>query len=102
MEQRKGFLASLFDFSFSEFITTKIIKILYGIGIFFAGLMALFVIVAAFRESPGYGILGLLILAPLVFLLHVIIARVWLEVIIVIFRIAEYARDIAAQGQRES
>jgi hypothetical protein len=38
--------------------------------------------------------------APLIFLLVVIIARVWLEIIIVVFRIAEYLRDMA--GERPS
>ncbi|MFP4687400.1 MAG: DUF4282 domain-containing protein, partial [bacterium] len=43
-----GFLASLFDFSFSNFITSKLVKIIYalallvicvsGVGIFFGGL----------------------------------------------------------------
>ena len=33
MEQKNGFFASLFDFSFTTFITTKIIKLLFGIGV---------------------------------------------------------------------
>jgi Domain of unknown function (DUF4282) len=41
-----------------------------------------------------------LIVAPLIFLLGVIIVRVWLEIIIVVFRIAEYLRDMA--GERPS
>ena len=31
MKEEKGVFASLFDFSFTEFITTKIIKVLYAL-----------------------------------------------------------------------
>jgi len=94
MELQKGFLASLFDFSFTEFITVKIIKILYGIIIFFAGLGVLYFIVSGFRLSVAMGILYIL-LSPVIFLLNVILARIWLEIVIVIFRIAENTQKIA-------
>jgi len=89
-----NFLSALFDFSFSEFVTTKIIKILYGILIVLAGVAALVAIISGFTNSVGQGIL-MLILSPLVFLLYVILARVWLELVIVIFRIAENVGEIA-------
>lgn len=38
MEQKRGFFGQLFDFSFTEFITTKAIKVLYGLAIFGAHL----------------------------------------------------------------
>ena len=55
--------------------------------------------IGAASQGGGAAIVGL-ILAPIFFLLYVIFARVWMELIIVIFRIAEYARDIARNGQR--
>ena len=91
-----NFLAALFDFSFSEFVTTKIIKILYGILIVLAGIAALVAIIAGFIDSAGRGVL-MLVLSPLMFLLYVIMARVWLELVIVIFRIAEHVGEIARQ-----
>lgn len=100
MGSSSGFLESLFDFSFTTFITTKLIKVLYGLWIAGAGLTALFLIIAGFRASSGVGIVMLLFVAPLVFLLSVIYARVLLELIIVVFRIAEHAAEIAAQGRR--
>jgi hypothetical protein len=99
MEQAKGFLESLFDFSFTAFITSKIIKFLYGLSIAGAGLGSVFLIVGGFGVSAGVGILMLLIGAPLLFLLGVIYARVLLEIIIVIFRIAENIAVIAQQRQ---
>lgn len=94
MEQPSNFFSSLFDFSFSEFVTTKIIKILYGIGILIAAIGALALIVRGFGDSFGKGIL-FLIISPVVFIIYTIIARVWLEIIIVIFRIAEHVGEIA-------
>lgn len=94
MEQESGFFESLFDFSFSRFITTKIIKLLYGVAIFFCGLGALFMLIGGFTQGFGAGILSL-ILSPLVFLLSVILCRVYLEILVVLFRIADYTREIA-------
>ena len=85
----KGFFGALFDLSFSSFVTTKIIKVLYVIAIVLAGLGALVWVIAAFTDSVGLGLLTLIVLAPLVFLLYVIYARVLLELLIVIFRIME-------------
>ena len=89
-----NFLSALFDFSFSEFVTTKIIKILYGILIALAVVAAFVAIIAGFIDSAWQGIL-MLILSPFLFLLYVIMARVWLELVIVIFRIAENVGEIA-------
>lgn len=93
MEEQKGFLGALFDFSFSDFITIKLIKILYILGIIFSGIAAIMVIVNGFNISAGAGII-FLILSPLIFLLYVILVRVWLEIIIVIFRIAENTKQM--------
>ena len=89
----------MFDFSFTEFITTKLIKFLYGLGMLLGALMALGLIITGFTQSAIVGIL-FLILSPLVFLLYVIGARVWLEIVIVIFRIAEHTADIAKNTGR--
>ena len=99
MEQAKGFLEALFDFSFTSFITSRIVKLLYGLSIGWAALLALWLIVGGFNVSSGAGVFTLLILAPLVFLLVVAYARVMLELVIVIFRIAEHVAQIAQQRQ---
>ena len=94
MEEPTKFLSALFDFSFSEFITTKIIKVLYGIGIVGAAIGALAFIIGGFSASAGKGIL-FLILSPIVFFVYVILARVWLEIVIVLFKIAENVGKMA-------
>jgi Domain of unknown function (DUF4282) len=100
MEPAKDFFASLFDFSFTAFITSKIIKLLYALSVVGAGLSALAFITSGFSNSVALGVVMLLIGGPLYFFLVVISARVFLEIIIVLFRMAEHIAEIAAQGRR--
>jgi hypothetical protein len=95
---KKGsFLQALFDFSFNHFFTPKIIKPLYGLSMVSAGLIAVLFIIFGFSASTGFGILALLIGAPLIFLLTVICTRIYLELMIAIFRIAD---TLANRGEK--
>jgi hypothetical protein len=87
--KKGGFLQALFEFSFNHFFTVKIIKLLYGLSIFSAGLIAILFIIFGFSASTGFGIFALLVGAPLIFLLAAIYSRISLELMIAIFRIAE-------------
>jgi len=95
----QGFLGSIFDLSFTEFITIRIIKFLFILGIIFAAIGTLLLIVTGFSNGIGAGILSL-ILSPLIFLVYVLLARIWCEMIIVIFRIAENTGRLVEQGNR--
>ena len=95
-----GFVSSLFDVSFTNFITPKLIKVLFVISIVLAAFGALAVVGSAFMTSAIAGIFALLIVAPLLFLFYVIYARVMMEVLIVIFRGSEHLAEIAKQGRR--
>jgi hypothetical protein len=86
--ENKGLLGSLFDLSFSEFVTTRVIKVLFILGLIGAGIGSLMFIWAGFSAGFLKGVL-FLILSPLVFLLWTLGARIWCELIIVAFRIAE-------------
>jgi len=87
-------LRALFDFSFNQFVSPKILKFLYGLTMFSALLIALFFTIAGFSTSIGFGILALFIGAPLIFLLTVIHSRVLLEMAFVIFRISDQLAEI--------
>lgn len=100
--ETKGFLGSLFDFTFTEFVTTRIIKLLYVVVILFAALGALGILVSGL-DSIATGI-GALLVSPLIFLLVVLLGRIWLELIIVTFRIAENTGrlvDLAREKERD-
>ena len=101
MEQRKGFFALLLDFSFKEFVTTKIIKVLYGLAIFFFVVIAVLLIVGSFRESAAAGAV-VLVLSPFWILLSTVVTRVMLEIVIVLFRIAEHVGEISRQQDKVS
>jgi hypothetical protein len=100
--QAKGFFASLFDYSFSAFITPKIIKLLYVLSTIVVGLWTLLVILWGFRQSSGLGILMLVILGPIFFVITMIYVRVWLELLIVFFRIQGDVKEINRRGEGEA
>ena len=94
--EHRGFFSALFDVSFSSFVTTKIIKVIYVITLVMIGLAALAFTVAAFSQSAAGGLFVLLIAAPLGALLYVIYARVLLEIVMAIFRIMEHTGEQVA------
>lgn len=96
--QDKSLLGMLFDLSFSEFVTTRIIKFLFIIGVAFAGLITFFMIIAGFSGGAGRGILALIV-APFLFLLYVLGVRIWCEIVIVVFRIAENTSRMVEQNK---
>ena len=94
MNQQRGFFGALFDFSFSELITTRVIKFLFVLAVIGSAIASIFYIGAAFTHSTGLGVL-VLIISPLIFIVYVTVARIWLEVLIVVFRISEDVKRIA-------
>jgi Domain of unknown function (DUF4282) len=96
-----GFFQSLFDFSFRVFITPKIVKVLYILAMIGIGLACLVFIISAFARSAAFGAFMLLIGAPLLFLIELIFIRVYLELAIALFRIAENTSELVKQGQRD-
>ncbi len=96
MEEPKGFFTTLFDFSFSEFIVPKIVQTLFVIGIFAAAIGAFFFINWGFRGGFFTGLLTL-IFSPVIFVFYVILVRVFLEVVMVLFRILDKLTKIAAE-----
>lgn len=99
-QQAAGFLNSLFDFSFTNFVATRLIKVLYVLAIIGAAFCALAMVVSSFTASIVQGIVVLLIVAPLAFFFMVIYARVMMELLIVLFRMSEHLAEIAQQGRR--
>ncbi|HRT05071.1 MAG TPA: DUF4282 domain-containing protein [Kiritimatiellia bacterium] len=95
--ETKGFFGRLFDLSFNEFITTKIITALYVCAMLGSGVWGLTILFGGFATKSFGGILAGLVLAPIAFLVGTILARIWLETLIVLFRIAENTAKIATK-----
>ena len=100
-EEKKCFCGSLFDLSFSELITMKVIKVLYAIGIAIAGIAGLYLIVTAFTKGFGPGLLHV-IAAPIVFVFLVIVLRVCMELVLTLFKIEENTRKPAPAQEAET
>ncbi len=100
-------LGQLFDTQLQTIVTTRMAPTIYVVGI--AGVLGLNVYLAAlaFQQSLLFGVLWLLLIAPIVFLSGVIAVRVALEVMLSIFRIVVNMEALMEQlqtvrGQTES
>jgi len=106
---RKGFVRSLFDLSFRHFVTGRVVAVLYVVSLVFVALNALFsagyvslllgAFLSAVAESQAIGwisgVLAFLIGAPLLLFVSVVYVRVLLEIVVVLFRIAENTAEMA-------
>ena len=102
MEQQKGFIGMIFDTSFSEFVTTRVIKVLLVLAMIVNALFVLAMIIFNFANQGFLVGLLVLILSPLIYLIMMLVSRIYLEILIVIFRIADELRSIRiAQGGAE-
>ncbi len=97
MEQDRGFFAALFDTSFSSLVTRRVLGVLYLIVVVLLGLALLVCIIAAFTQKIWLGLV-LLILSPLIYFLYLIWIRIWFEVIVVLFNIADNTAALVHRG----
>jgi uncharacterized membrane protein YccF (DUF307 family) len=114
MSDGKGFFGSLFDLSFSSFITIRLVKVLYILTLILLALAYVVIAVAIFSggdqeatsisldgtvqtsDDDGNAVLGVLwlvIFGPLLMFFYVLFYRVIFELIVVVFRIFENTRD---------
>lgn len=96
----KGFFGSLFDFSFDNFIATKLVKFLYVLSLILFSVAAIGYLIAglvALGNGSGIGLL-FIILAPLIWLVGLIVTRLYLELVIVMFKISDDIKDIRDSG----
>jgi hypothetical protein len=56
-----GFLRAPCDFSFSQVVTTRLVRLLYAIGVVLAVLVAVGAIIRGFSEGAGVGIATLIV-----------------------------------------
>lgn len=96
----KGFVGSLFDFSFNSLVTPKIVKVLYILITVWTGLLGLSILVFGFKIGGlAGGLFTLIVIEPIFILLTLGIYRVVLEAFIVVFRIYEETKKIRERGE---
>ena len=90
-QKPEGGLKALLDFGFTEFVTLGVVEMLYLLGLGLVILEFLIALVASFLLGFGF-VVGVLIVGPVVAVLQLLCLRIWLELVVVLFRIAENTR----------
>lgn len=90
----KGFLASLFDFEFSNFVTQGVLRVVYFLVTILYSIGALALLIMCLASGQPVMVLGGLIVVPLLYVLYLAMARVWTEMIMVLFVIGSDLRAV--------
>lgn len=88
------FFKTLFDFSFSEFITVQMFPVLYGLMLASVLFGVFYLSVEAFLISVPRGLFYLFIAGPIAFIAIAAVLRALMEFYIVIFRIAQNIEEL--------
>lgn len=96
--ETRSLLALLFDFSFKRFLTPRLVRILYSLSLLAAVLSALAWMGSGFREGVMQGLFTL-VTGPVAFFIYVLAARVLMEVVLAIFRIAERLEHLSPPSE---
>lgn len=96
------YFTTLFDFSFTKFITVQMFPVLYGVILASSFIAAIYLTIEAFFTGWVRGLFYLFVAAPIGFITVATITRALMEFYIVVFRIAENADEIRAIAERFS
>lgn len=97
-----GFLRDLFDLQFSVELTTRMMPVVYGLGIALSALTSAYLTYRGFMNSAWEGLVWLILLGPAAFIGLVTALRITLEFVLAVFRIAGYIEHVAGSTQELS
>ncbi len=97
-DEAKGLLKSLFDFQFTTLITTRVIRFVYALIVILLTVGAAIFFILSLASGSAAGVLGAFIFLPLSYLIYLILTRIWMEILIVIFRIGDDIHAIRQAG----
>lgn len=86
--QEKGFFAGLVDFSFTQSLTRRIAKLLYVIAVLGGGIALVAEVVIQMQISPADGLIAL-VAGIAAYFVWILVARLLLELAMLIARIAD-------------
>lgn len=92
-----GVVAALFDFSFTTFVTLKLVRAAYILVVVAAGLVALLLMVAGLGRGAIVA-LGSIVVAALGFVFAITLARIGLEAAAVFFHFGDHTAEVAEQA----
>jgi hypothetical protein len=89
----KGFIGSLLDFSFVSFVTPNLVRFLYALS-----LLCVAVLTVRWIFDGGFSsVIWRVVASPVVLVVGAILSRVFVELIMVAFRILELLRSLDAE-----
>jgi hypothetical protein len=94
----RGVFRSLFDFKFSSLIAPRVLRFLYALLTILTTIGAVLIFVELVNQGGGRGLAVAVIVIPLYFFLYVIFWRIFVEFMIVFFRMGEDIRAMREQG----
>jgi Domain of unknown function (DUF4282) len=95
-----GFIRSLYDFSFSSFVTLRVIRVLYVLITILYSLAAVIVFIGVLVQHKPADIVAAIILVPIGYLIYLTFARIAMEILMVLFNIGKDVRSIRERGER--
>jgi hypothetical protein len=106
LAETRRFVVGLADVQFRQMLTPRMLPAIYLLGIVFAAMLTLYLIVQALRDDWISGLLWLLLLGPAVFLALVGALRIGLEFVLALFRLVVHVERLdevahTIQGQTE-
>lgn len=98
MNESRGFFASLFDLDFRSFVTLRFIKVIYVVAMVVIAVLAL-VFWIALLAGPSPAVLKVLsiVFVPVGALVYLVLARIYLELVAVLFRIGDNTSRLVDQ-----
>lgn len=85
----RDLLRNLFDFEMREIITTRMLPLIYRFAVMAMAALVALGVVTAFIQSVWMGLVWMLF-GPIVFLILVVVVRVFLEFVMAVFRMLVY------------
>lgn len=96
-QQVRAVLDLVLDLSFKRFVTPRLVRMLYVLSLLAAVFYAGSYMFSGFKNGTFAGIFQM-VTAPLAFLLYLIVARVTVELILAIFRIADHLAPMSEEA----
>jgi hypothetical protein len=88
MPDEQNFFTGLFDFSFNHSLLRRLVKLLYVIAMLSGGVAVVSCVVLGMQQSPAQGLINLVAGVVSLFV-GILLARLLLELVLVLLRIAE-------------
>lgn len=100
VQTQLGFFQSLKDTRFNSLITPKLVRFLYVVSVVVLAIGVPVFIVTGFAHSARAGVIALIV-TPIIAFIYLILVRLYLELIVVTFKIRDAAERVAENTTKQ-